>query len=162
MDTEWTTRSTHRDCVHIQVEQYIYPVFIHVELENLKWFEEKHGQVVKSIVDSISRQFGEIEQQHYEHSPQPAKHTTTPNYSISPMKRIGVETDTVLTAAVMRRRPDDYSIVMPNIHGYQDMDIGLFSIYVWIKPKADNQKVSGKSHLSSNFCEYPHEFALPP
>ena len=162
-ENDQETRSTHRDCIHLEIEQKIYPVFIHVDVYHLPWFEKNYKSLVDIIVESLSTQLGEIEELYQEHSPSPAKNTKTPNYTISPMKRIGVLSDLVLTVAVMRRRPDDYSIVIPahKMNGLEEKDIEFY-IYAWVKPKADSQMHSQtrNSHLSSNFCEYPPEFAL--
>ena len=172
MDEErQSARSTHRVMIHVSLRQedrdLAYAVYIHVEMEYLKWFEQNYALIQKECTECICKNFGEIEAHYHEHSPNPVgKSSSSANFGISPMKRIGND-KLVFTFAVMRRRPDDYSIVMPSPSRtgvYHDKDMGPFSIYSWIKPKlssqGDTSRGAEKSHLAATFCEYPPEFAL--
>jgi hypothetical protein len=176
-ETEILPRSTHRVLIHISLSKedddgdLAYPVYIHVEMEYLKWFEGNYAAILDECTSCICKNFGEIEGHYFEHSPNPVgRAQSTANYGISPMKRIGNE-KMVFTFAVMRRRIDDYSIVMPSSSSssgapavYRDREIGPFSIYSWIKPKPSTSRGASagaeKSHLAASFCEYPPEFAL--
>ena len=152
-------RNTNRVHIHVKLrhndEESIFPVYIHVQMDHLEWFDANYEEVIDECQKMISQNFEDILAVYHEHSPMPAKASMSPDYSISPVKRIGNK-HIILTYAVMRRRNDDYTMINSNPAGsseYKDVHMGSFSIYLWAKP-LNEDGMAGGSHLQTTLMSF--------
>lgn len=136
-----------RKHLHIKVSrsdgEICVPVYLHVEQEHLEWFEDDESVIIGEVIDRVAFNIGEIESFFHENSPPPSKVTTTPNYGISGIKRIGARSDIILSYAVRRRKRDDYAILLSDLN---EANLSSFSLYLWVKPSA--AALASHAHLN--------------